>query len=404
MTINFAHQPYAIIPEIQAQIPMIRNIRRDIHRHPELCFTEYRTADLIVEKLQEWGIPLHRGLGKTGVVGILKAGRSERSIGLRADMDALPIIEANEFAHASQYHGKMHACGHDGHTAMLLAAAKYLVEHPRFDGTVYFIFQPAEEGGGGARAMIEDGLFKLFPMQAVFGMHNWPGLAVGQFAVSSGAVMASLNTFRIKIRGRGCHAALPHQGLDPVPVAAEIILALQTILTRNLSPLESGLLSVTQIHAGNADNVIADDCNLSGTVRCFDDELLARMEQRMFEITQHICLAHGLEFDFAFQRCYPATINDQRQVEVSRQVLAKLVGESNVCDQQPTMGAEDFAFMLQCIPGSYCFIGNGDGAHRDGGHGAGPCSLHNASYDFNDELLALGASYWAKLVTECLNP
>ncbi|MDX8129479.1 M20 aminoacylase family protein [Methylomonas sp. OY6] len=391
-----------LIPEIVANIAGIRQLRRDIHAHPELCFEEMRTADLVAAKLTEWGIPIHRGLGKTGVVGIIKAGSSDKAIGLRADMDALPMHEQNSFAHASRYPGKMHGCGHDGHIAMLLAAAQYLAIHRHFDGTAYLIFQPAEEGGGGADEMIKDGLFELFPMQAVYGMHNWPELPAGQFAVSPGPVMASLNTFRIVIRGKGCHAALPHLGLDPVPVAAQMIMAFQTILTRSAHPLDNGLISVTMLHAGEATNIIADTCELAGTVRTFSNQLLDLIETRMQEVARHICLAHGMACDFEFKRSYPPTVNHSEAVETSRSVMASIVGDRHVLEQKATMGAEDFAFMLQKLPGSYCFIGNGSGDHRSIGHGAGPCALHNTSYDFNDDILPLGATYWVRLVETCL--
>jgi hippurate hydrolase len=391
-----------LIADIVTEIDSIRALRRDIHAHPELCFAEERTADLVSEKLAEWGIAVQRGLGKTGVVGTIKAGISERSIGLRADMDALPIMEANGFAHASVHPGKMHACGHDGHTAMLLAAAKYLAKNRNFDGTVHLIFQPAEEGGGGADAMIRDGLFELFPMQSVYGMHNWPGLAAGQFAVSAGPVMAAFDTFKIIIRGKGCHAALPHLGLDPVPVAAQMILAFQTILTRSANPLDSGVLSVTTVHIGETDNVIADNCELTGTLRAFSTEMMALMQKRMQTIAEHTCLAYGMHCEIEFFKGYPPTVNHAESVCLSRKVMAEIVGDQQVQEQQPVMGAEDFAFMLQRIPGSYCFIGNGMGEHRHAGHGAGPCMLHNASYDFNDEILALGATYWVKLVETVL--
>jgi hippurate hydrolase len=388
-----------LIDSIVADIDDIQQIRRDIHAHPELSFNEHRTSQLVKEQLNTLGITVHSGFAKTGLVGVIKAGQSGRAIGLRADMDALPVQEQNHFSHQSKYAGKMHACGHDGHTAMLLAAARYLSKHQQFDGSVYFIFQPAEEEGGGAQLMIKDGLFEQFPMQAVFGMHNWPGLAVGQFAISSGPVMASKNTFRIVVRGKGCHAALPHLGLDPVPVAAQIILTLQTILTRNVNPLANGLISVTQLHAGSgATNVISDSCELAGTVRTFSDELLSLVEQRMFEIVRHTCHAYGMEAEFEFYKDYPATINDEQAVAISRRVMASIVGEDQVVTQSATMGAEDFAFMLQEVPGSYCFIGNGVGDHGTQGHGVGPCSLHNASYDFNDEILPLGATYWVRLV------
>ncbi len=395
-------QTVHLIPDILAHLDDIRLLRHDLHAHPELRFEEHRTAELVARTLSHWGIEIHRGLGGTGVVGVIKNGESGNSIGLRADMDALPIQEHNQFEHASRYPGKMHACGHDGHTAMLLGAAQYLAQHRRFNGTVYLIFQPAEEEGGGANIMIQDGLFERFPMQSVYGMHNWPGLAAGQFAISPGPVMASSNTFRIVVKGRGCHAALPHLGLDPVPVASQIVLALQTILTRNTHPLESGLISVTQIHAGETRNVIADNCELAGTVRAFNHDVLNLIETRMHEITQHLCQAHGMDYVFEFNRNYPPTVNHDGAADFVRSVMTELVGNHNVLTQQATMGAEDFAFMLNEVPGCYAFIGNGNEEHRNPGHGAGPCTLHNASYDFNDEILALGASFWVKLVEAAL--
>ena len=395
-------QQPSLIQDIVANLDNIGQFRRDIHAHPELSYQEFRTADAVANQLLEAGIAIHRGLGKTGVVGIIQSGNSARSIGLRADMDALPMQEHNQFTHASQNAGVMHACGHDGHTAMLLAAGQYLVKQQDFDGTVYLIFQPAEEHGGGAQAMINDGLFELFPMDAVYGMHNWPGLAVGEFAVSTGPVMASSNTFKIRIEGKGCHAALPHLGLDPIPVAAQLITALQTILTRNIHPLDNGLISITQVNAGSTTNVIADSCELAGTVRTFNTPVLDLIEQRMRELIQYICQAHNIQYQFEFSRNYPPTVNHAESVAIARQVMVNLVGEANTVNQQPTMGAEDFAFMLQQLPGCYCFIGNGDGDHRSQGHGAGPCTLHNASYDFNDAILPLGASYWVKLVEHCL--
>lgn len=377
-------------------------IRRDIHAHPELCFEEIRTADLVAQKLTEWGIPIHRGMGKTGVVGILKCGSSDRAIGLRADMDALPMQEFNQFAHASQHAGKMHACGHDGHVAMLLAAAQYLAKHRDFDGTVYFIFQPAEEGGGGAREMMRDGLFEKFPMQAVYGMHNWPGLKEGQFALSAGPVMASSNEFKITIHGKGCHAALPHNGVDPVLVACQMVQAFQTIISRNKKPVDAGVISVTMINAGEATNVVPDHCELQGTVRTFSLDVLDLLEQRMRDIAQHTCAAFGATCTFEFDRNYPPTINHLAETEFARDVMADIVGAHNVLTQEPTMGAEDFSYMLQAKPGAYCFIGNGDGAHREMGHGEGPCTLHNPNYDFNDRLIPLGATYWVKLVEASL--
>ncbi|OHC73588.1 MAG: amidohydrolase [Rhodoferax sp. RIFCSPLOWO2_12_FULL_60_11] len=387
-----------LIDSIVTQAVGMAAVRREIHAHPELCFKEVRTADLVAQKLTEWGIPIHRGLGQTGVVGIVKNGTSSRAIGLRADMDALPMQELNTFAHVSTQPGKMHACGHDGHTAMLLAAAQHLAVNRHFDGTVYLIFQPAEEGGGGAREMIKDGLFERFPMDAVFGMHNWPGAEVGQFAVSPGAVMASSNEFKITLRGKGGHGAMPHNAIDPVPVACQLVQAFQTIISRNIKPIDAGVISVTMIHAGEATNVIANTCELQGTVRTFSLDVLDLIEQRMKQITDHLCAAFAMTCDFEFRRNYPPTVNSAAEAEFARRVMAGIVGADKVTAQEPTMGAEDFSFMLQAKPGCYAFIANGDGTHRDMGHGGGPCMLHNASYDFNDELIPLGATYWVRLV------
>lgn len=394
---------------ILAQAASLASLRRDIHAHPELCFEEHRTADLVAAKLTEWGIPIHRGMGTTGVVGIVHGrdgGACGRALGLRADMDALPMSELNTFAHASTIPGKMHACGHDGHTAMLLAAAQHFSKHRDFDGTIYLIFQPAEEGGGGAREMITDGLFEQFPMQAVFGMHNWPGYPVGSFAVSPGPVMASSNEFKIVIRGKGSHAALPHNGIDPVPIACQLVQAFQTIITRNKKPVDAGVISVTMIHAGEATNVVPDYCELQGTVRTFTLPVLDLIEQRMRDITQHTCAAFGATCEFTFDRNYPPTINSEGEAAFAQQVMHDIVGENNVLTQEPTMGAEDFAYMLQAKPGAYCFIGNGDGAHRNGyeggGHHEGPCTLHNPRYDFNDDLIPLGGTYWVELATRWL--
>ncbi|HEY8907064.1 MAG TPA: M20 aminoacylase family protein [Rhodoferax sp.] len=389
-----------LIDAIAQQSPTLAALRRDIHAHPELCFEEVRTADVVAAKLTEWGIPIHRGLGTTGVVGIVHGrdgGESGRALGLRADMDALPMTEANTFAHASTQPGKMHACGHDGHTAMLLAAAQYLSGQRDFDGTVYLIFQPAEEGGGGAREMIQDGLFEQFPMQAVFGLHNWPGSDVGFFAASPGPVMASSNEFKITIRGKGGHAAMPHNALDPVPVACQLVQGFQSIISRNVKPIDAAVISVTMIHAGEATNVIPDSVELQGTVRTFSLAVLDQIEQRMQDMTAQLCTAFGLSADFEFDRNYPPTINSAPEAEFCRQVMASIVGADKVQVQEPTMGAEDFSFMLLQKPGCYAFIANGDGAHREMGHGGGPCMLHNASYDFNDALLPLGATYWVRL-------
>jgi len=392
-----------LIEPILADAAAITAIRRDIHAHPELAFQEVRTADVVAKALTDWGIPIHRGLGKTGVVGIIKNGTSQRAVGLRADMDALPMTEHNSFAHASQHAGKMHACGHDGHTAMLLAAARHLSKHRNFDGTVYLIFQPAEEGGGGAREMMRDGLFEKFPMEAVFGMHNWPGMKGGAFGVNPGAMMASSNLFTITIRGKGSHAALPHLGIDPVPVAAQMVLAFQTIITRNRNPIDPGVISVTMIHGGEALNVVPDSCQVRGTVRTFSIETLDLIEQRMRLVAEHTCAAFGATCEFEFSRNYPPTVNHPAETEFVKGVLAQVVGAENVQAFQPTMGAEDFSFFLQEKPGCYFVIGNGDGTHREGGHGLGPCMLHNPSYDFNDELIPLGATAWVRIAEAWLN-
>ena len=392
-----------VIDSIVADAAGIAALRRDIHAHPELCFEEQRTSDLVARQLERWGIPVHRGLGGTGLVGVVRNGNSSRAVGLRADMDALPLQEKNTFAHASQHAGKMHACGHDGHTAMLLGAAQHLAQHRHFDGTVYLIFQPAEEGGGGAKRMMDDGLFERFPMEAVFGMHNWPGMGAGQFAVSAGPVMASSNEFKITIRGRGGHAALPHNATDPVVIAAQLVQAFQTIVSRNVKPIDAGVISVTMIHAGEATNVIPDSCELQGTVRTFTLEVLDLIEARMREVATHLCTAMGAQCDFEFDRNYPPTVNSAAEADFARRVMQSLVGADHVHVQEPTMGAEDFAYMLQAKPGAYAFIGNGDGVHREMGHGGGPCMLHNPSYDFNDELLPLGATYWVRLAEAWLS-
>lgn len=383
------------IIQFQAEI---QQIRRDIHAHPELSFEEKRTADVVARKLEEWGIPVVRGLGGTGIVGIIQNGSSNRSIGLRADMDALPVQESNVFPHASRHTGKMHACGHDGHTAMLLGAAMYLARHRHFDGTIYVIFQPAEEGGGGAQRMMEDGLFEQFPMDAVFGMHNWPGLAVGSFGVTAGPMMASSNEFEVIIRGKGSHAAQPHKSIDPVIVAVQIAQSWQTIVSRNCNPLDAAVLSITQIHAGSATNVIPNEATLIGTVRTFRTDILDLVERRMQQIASHTAEAFDARVDFHFQRNYPPLINHQKETSLAIEVMQSIVGSDQVNTAvEPTMGAEDFAFMLQEKPGCYVFIGNGEGQHRDEGHGLGPCNLHNASYDFNDALLPIGATYWVEL-------
>jgi amidohydrolase len=392
-----------MIESILADAASIAAVRRDIHAHPELCFQEARTSDVIAGQLTDWGIPIHRGMGTTGVVAILKNGTSERAVGLRADIDALPMTEHNTFAHASVNRGKMHACGHDGHTAMLLAAAKHLSSHRDFDGTVYLIFQPAEEGGGGAREMIKDGLFDMFPMQAIFGAHNWPGLEVGQFALGSGPQCASSNEFKITIRGRGAHAAMPHNGIDPLPAACQMVLGFQTIITRNKRPIDAGVISVTMIQAGEATNVVPDFCELQGTVRTFTLDVLDLIERRMQQIAEATCQAYEATCEFGFTRNYPPTINHPKETQFARNLLSGLVGAHNVREFEPTMGAEDFSYFLLEKAGCYFMIGNGDGSHRVADHGAGPCMLHNPSYDFNDDLIPLGGTMWVRLAEAWLN-
>jgi amidohydrolase len=366
--------------------------RRDIHSRPELAYQETRTADLVAAKLAEFGIDVHRGLAKTGVVGTLRAGTSNRAIGLRADMDALPMAENNEFQHRSLNAGRMHACGHDGHTAMLLGAAKYLAETKNFDGTVQFIFQPAEEGGGGGDLMVKEGLFEKFPVEAVYGMHNWPGTEAGRFSVRPGPMMASADQFDIVVRGLGTHAAMPQRGTDPVVCAAQIVTALQTISSRETSPLDAVVVSVTQIHAGDAYNVIPNECVMRGTLRAFEPKVRDGLEAAMKRIAGGIAAAMGCEMTLDYRRGYPPLVNSSAEVELAAAAMRAVVGPDRVTtDGIATMGSEDFAFMLEAKPGAYVFLGNGTGP-----------SLHNPRYDFNDDILPVGASYWATLIEQNL--
>jgi amidohydrolase len=393
----------SIIPEIAQSRDEIQAIRRDIHAHPELCYEEARTAEIVAQKLESWDIEVTRGLGKTGVVGVLKKGAGKRAIGLRADMDALPIPELNTFAHASRHENRMHACGHDGHTAMLLGAAQYLARHRDFDGTVVFIFQPAEEGGGGAKAMIEDGLFTRFPVDAVFALHNWPGMAAGEFGARVGATQASSNEFEIRIEGVGAHAAIPHDGVDPVFTALQIGTGLQSIVTRNKRPIDSAVLSITRMHAGHAINAIPTTATLAGTVRTFSVDVLDLIETRMKEIVAATAAAYRCKAQVSFVRNYPPTVNTEAETHFALGVMRDVVGAECVnTNVDPTMGAEDFSYMLLEKPGCYAYIGNGRGEHRDHGHGIGPCMLHNSSYDFNDDVLTLGSTYWVRLVEKFL--
>jgi amidohydrolase len=365
--------------------------RRDIHAHPELGFEENRTAAIVAEKLRSFGLEVHCGVGRTGVVGVLRAGSASRSVGLRADMDALPIVEANTFAHRSTHDGRMHACGHDGHTTMLLGAAKYLAETRRFDGVVNFIFQPAEEGIGGARAMIADGLFDKFPCDAVFGLHNRPGLPVGQFAVRAGPMMAGGAFFDIQVTGKGAHGARPEAGIDPVLVASHITIGLQSIVSRNVRPLDAAVLSVTKISGGDAYNVIPQTAQLSGTVRAFTREVMTLVESAMQRVVRGTAEAYGATAELDFRVTFAPTVNDAKEAEFAAGVCSEVVGENNV-NRNPNLiaASEDFSFMLEKVPGCYFNIGNGAGE--------GACEVHNPAYDFNDAALPLGATVFARIV------
>ncbi|MBE0623950.1 MAG: amidohydrolase [Burkholderiales bacterium] len=368
--------------------------RHDVHAHPETAFEELRTSALVAQKLESFGLRVHRGLGRTGVVGTLSAGSGSRAIGLRADMDALHIHEKNTFGHRSQHDGKMHACGHDGHTAMLLGAAKYLSQTRNFDGTVHFIFQPAEENEGGGREMVEQGLFEKFPCESVYGMHNWPGMPVGQFGLRAGPMMASFDIFEIELTGRGSHAALPHTGVDPIVAASALVQALQTITSRNIDPVEPAVVTVTQIHAGDTWNVIPDAAIVRGTARAFRPEVQDLLERRLRELCAGVAATYGAQVKVHYERRYPPLINAAPETEICSAVMQAMVGPQNVLRVPQTMGSEDFAFMLQAKAGCYVFVGNGPGE--------GGCMLHNPNYDFNDQILPLGASYWANLVEHTL--
>ncbi|HTZ78316.1 MAG TPA: M20 aminoacylase family protein [Stellaceae bacterium] len=368
--------------------------RRDIHAHPETAFQEHRTSEFVAKRLNDFGIEIHRGLAGTGVVGTLKGSRpGGRAIAIRADMDALHVHEKNHFGHSSTHDGKMHACGHDGHTTMLLGAARYLAETRNFAGTVHFIFQPAEESEGGARVMLEEGLFEKFPVEAVYGMHNWPGLPVGQFGVRPGPLLAASDTFEIVVEGKGAHGAMPHTGIDPVVTAAQITLGLQTIRSRVTHPLDGAVVSVTQVHGGDTWNVIPDEVVMRGTARSFKPEVQDQIENGIRRIAEGVAAANGAKVRVTYQRRYPATVNSPAETDIAVAAAAEVAGEKNVDrNYTPSMGAEDFAFMLKAKPGCYILIGNGEKS----------ASLHNSHYDFNDDVLPLGASYWARLVERVL--
>ena len=368
-------------------------LRRDIHRHPELAFEEHRTSELVAAKLESWGYAVHRGLGGTGVVGTLKRGSSSRCLGLRADMDALPIQEATGAEWASVKPGLMHACGHDGHTAMLLAAAKTIAQHPTFDGTLNLIFQPAEEGGGGAVRMMADGLFEQHPCDAVFAMHNMPGTPVGHFVFRDGAAMASSDYVTLRIHGTGGHGAMPHRAADPLVAAASIVMALQTVVSRNVDPLHTAVVTVGALHAGQANNVIPALATLELSVRSLDPGVRRLLEQRIKALVTAQAESFGVTAEIDWRPGYCVLVNSVAETDFARQVALDLVGPERVTLQGPALtGSEDFAFMLEKIPGSYLLIGNGDG------DSAGACMVHNPGYDFNDDNIATGASYWVALV------
>lgn len=365
--------------------------RHDLHRHPELGFAEHRTAARVADLLRDFGLEVHEEVGDTGVVGILKHGNSSRSIGLRADMDALAINEENSFSHKSKHAGRMHACGHDGHTTMLLGAARSLAEDTDYDGTVVFIFQPAEEHGRGALAMMEDGLFDRFPVDAVYGMHNMPSLATGHFAICPGPIMACEDNFEIVIHGKGGHAALPHLAIDPIMIGAEIVTALQNIVSRTVNPIESGVVSVTDFSLDATRNVIPEKITLRGDTRSLTVELQQHIETTMERIVSGICAAHGATYDFSYTHEFAVTVNSAREAEIATKIAQQCVGTDKADGAcKPIMASEDFGFMLQQKAGCYVLLGNG-------GDGPGGCGLHSAHYDFNDEILTTGAQFWILL-------
>ena len=379
-------------------------LRRDIHAHPELGFEEHRTSRLVADRLREWGLEVHTGIAGTGVVGVLRCGQGPHTIGLRADLDALPLQEENQFAHRSQHEGRMHACGHDGHTTMLLAAAWHLSRSRDFSGTVNFIFQPAEEmGKAGARKMVDEGLFERFPCEAVFALHNFSLGQVGKFALSPGALMASSNTWRVVIKGRGTHASLPHTGVDPVAATIHLAQQLQTLATRLINPAEQVLMAVTQIQGSDAPNVIPDQAWVGGTLRTFSEETLDTLEAGLRQAAEHTAAAHGCTAEVFFRRASPPVINHPQEARFAADVMREIVGDAMVDDHfTPVMAAEDFAHMLKVKPGCYAFIGNGDGGHRLPDHGPGPCVIHNTSFDFNDAIIPIGATYFVRLVQRWL--
>ena len=384
-----------LIPEIVKQAERLKTWRQHIHAHPEMAFKEYETAAFVAERLREFGLTVHEGIAGTGVVGTLTKGGGNRAIGLRADLDALPIVEANTFEHASKTPGVMHACGHDGHTCMLLGAAAYLAKTETFSGTVHFIFQPAEENEGGAKTMVDAGLFEQFPVEAVYGMHNIPGIPVGHFAVKPGPMMAAFDIFDITVIGRGGHAAIPQQAVDPLLIGTKIVEALQTLVAREINPQEPAVLSVTQFEGGDAYNVIPDQVRIGGCTRCFSVRVQTQFEQSIQRIASGIASSFGATIEYRYERRYPPTVNSVEETEfAARAAITTSSSEAVNRNPKPSMGSEDFAYMLLEKPGCYIWIGNGDGE--------GSCMIHNPGYDFNDDILPIGASYWSHLVAQLL--
>ena len=370
--------------------------RHHIHKHPELSFKEEMTSDYIASVLESHNIEMHRGLAVTGIVATIHGTKKGKAIGLRADMDALPIQEKNEFNHKSVHDGKMHACGHDGHSTMLLGAAVYLKEHNNFAGTVHCIFQPAEEGGGGGRVMVEEGIFEKFPCDAVYGMHNWPGLAEGQFAVHDTAVMAANETLKITIKGEGGHAAMPDQCIDPIMIGSQVVTALQSVVSRTVAPLDAAVISITMVDAGFVSNVIPNEMNLTGSLRYFKTEVGDEVKNKIESIAKGISESMGATATFSSTPNYPATVNTPKHAQLCAQAAEKVVGKKNVLrNEKPSMGSEDFSFLLNASEGAYIWIGNGL-VPEDSPEGG--CMLHNTQYDFNDEILPVGSSYWVELV------
>ena len=387
-----------LIDDVVGHHDELTEIRRDLHRHPELAYEEHRTAEVVAERLTAWGIPIRRGLGGTGVVGTLTCGHGNRAVGLRADMDALAMDELNTFEHASRHPGRMHGCGHDGHTTMLLGAARHLAEHQGFDGTIHFIFQPAEEGAGGADAMIRDGLFEEFPVDSVWGMHNFPSIPVGKFVTRAGPFLASSDTVRVTVNGVGGHGAMPHLARSPVNAACAIIEALSDFVAQEINAQNAATFTVGRIRGGDAINVIPDSVEFAGTVRSFTHSVRDQFAAGLERIVGGICAARGITADAVYEKNYPPLVNSEEETGVAARAAAKVVGAENVdAAASRVMGSEDFAFMLLKRPGNYIMIGNGEGD-------VGGCMVHNPHYDFNDEILPIGATYWVELARELLPP